>query len=429
MPDIKSRSCLPAVIVTVSIFYCFFFFIHSLNLEIGRAFDDQMHFHIPVVQHFIEGGTIGDYQAAVAPGFYLILAYIAKALNLYLFGIQLINSAFMAILLVLLVKDLHQRFPQRLLSIALILPLLSSVYILPSAVWVLPDNLALLLLYLFIKRMESLDRAEESQLIIKEGAIAAILLVGIVLCRQNYIWLVSIPFAYSVWYLRCGDSFKASMFGSSILPAILALGYLVYIWEGLVPPSFQGIHQRLSFSAPAFFLTVLGCYSTFFLPLLIQSINNETIQRGKWLIAALVVGAMILALAVPTNYSFDNGRYSGLWNIAKVLPSINGRSVFILGGSILGAISLLLWGALLPKKRRFIISLSIFAFVISLVANAFVFERYMAGVIYLFFVIILCASHRREVKLTRISTVGMILFFVLNTLLLVRSFSVATLLH
>lgn len=414
--------------ISVLFFYCIFFLVHSLNIQTGRAFDDQMNFHLPVIQHFLDGGSAQDYPAAVAPGFHLVLTYTAQLFSLDLFGMQLVNSLFLALLIGWIASDLYKRFNHFGGTFALVLPICVSIYTLPSAVWLLPDNITLLLSYAFIKMLMYVDGSKDARSI-RDILLLAVLLVGIVCTRQNFIWLAALPLSLALYSFREGNQAKAVTFIFSVFPAVLTLASFIYFWEGLVPPSFQGIHQRFSFSAPAFFLTVLGCYSVFYFPLLAQTARHMAWQRIKLQCCFVVIAALMTSLAVATNYSFNEGRYSGLWNVAKLLPTISDRSTFIVLGSALGGTVLLLWGRCLTPKMRFVFGLSAAAFVLSLIANAYVFERYIAGVIYLFFIVALCSSKKEDIQITKVSIASLLLFFGVNCALLIRSFSVATLMN
>lgn len=408
------------------IFYVCFSYVDALDLSMGRAFDDQMHFHYPAIQHFINGGEVADYSAAVTPGFHLLMATIANLVGLDIYALQLVNSLITALLILWISIDLFRRFENVLLSIVLVNIFTISVYVFPSGYWLLPDNLALLLAYAVLKISLRLEKKHTNDILIL--FLLSLLLSALVFTRQNYIWLASAPFFIALRLFYEKNTYRGSLVLLSIVPSICVLCYFVIVWKGLVPPSFQGIHQRISGSAIAFFLTVVGCYSIFFLPLLTNRSQLRGFVLSKRTLLISVFISLFIASLFPTTYSFEQGRYSGLWNIANLLPSYFERSVFVTLGAAFGGIAIVFWSSILPKSRWLVLGGSLWCFVLSLVFNAFVFERYISGILYLYFFIILIESNPSMVKPSKLAIFSLMMFLGINALLLIRSFSVATLL-
>lgn len=416
-------------LINLGLFYVAFFIVHSLQIDTGRAVDDQIHFHLPTIQHFMDGGSVADYSAAVTPLFHWLIAVAAKLFQLDTFGMQLTNSLFTAILISWISLDIYKQCQRFSATLLLTSPLVFSVYVFPSAYWLLPDNITLLLTYAVLSL--SLQVHDMRSGFFSRLFIVSILLALVVASRQNFIWLIIVPLVSGALSIADNkDYVKFRWLLVTIIPALITLASFLYIWKGAVPPSFQGIHHGLSYSAPAFFLTVVGCYSVFYSPMLIERSLPAFIYQNRQKLLIAIGIAILCSLLVSTNYSFNEGRYSGLWNIARVLPEYLERSLFIVCGSVLGSVSLVLWLRLVNVDKQLILGAGLLAFVATLVVNAYVFERYMAGVVYLFFILTLLHSKKLSLLvLSHKAKAGLLGLILINIALLIRSFSVPTLLQ
>lgn len=417
----KNKDKTFTVLIAIGIFYTIALPLIFLNINYGRAFDDQKLFHLPTILHFIQSLDFTDYPSATTPGYHLILAVVGQLFSSNEILLKLASSIFTAVLIGTVAEILHRHFG-KLKSILLSLPMLVSIYILPSGVWLLPDNLAwLAVLGVFIL-------ATKSELSDRHFIYLACILILAMMVRQPFLWLASTVWASALAYYayqtsRLSDKtrfmFKAVL---ATLPAFAFFYYFYSLWGGLVPPSFQNSHQNISMATPAFFLSVFGFYSLFFLPVMFGAVKDLISgPKCKWVITGSVLG-FIVAILPDTSYSMELGRYSGLWNFVKIAPVIAEKSIFIILFSTIGGGIFALFCALLPPQVRVVFALSTLAFVLSLMPNKYVFERYMSGYVFIFIYCALCHIKLKDNPLPPIvAWSGPVVFTAFNGLIFVRS--------
>ena len=401
----------------VAIFLAIALFLIAIDHNNGRAYFDHSHFHLPVILGLIKDFDISDYKAATAPGYHLIFASIGKftGANVTLFKIvnALITSLFIGYLSFKL-----SIFYRPIYALILMLPITLSIYILPAGIWLLPDNLAWFAVAWMIFQIESKPFSQKQLIYI------AIVLALAVFTRQTYLWLVSILWASGIYYLFI-DKNKA--YQSKYLlkctittgPAILILLSLTIIWQGLVPPSFQSIHHHISPSAPAFFLALIAIYGAFYLPIFYHSLKN-TLNRKVIILGALI--GFVSVIFITSNYDINAGRFGGLWNIVKVMPTIADKSLLLIVLSTFGGALFMALMQIIDKEKRFIIIVATAAFVTAMVVNQFVYERYFSGFIYILLTYIAChqkTEHSFTKHYRAYSTIA--IFALINALLLYRN--------
>lgn len=409
------------VILSIGLFYLFALPLILLNVNHGRAFDDQQLFHLPTIEHFTQHLDFHDYPSATTPGYHLILALVGKLFSTNEMLLKLVSSLFTAGLVGVIAAMLHNRYG-RFKTLLLVLPFIVSIYILPSGVWLLPDNLAWLCV------VGVLMLVTKSTLTNLHFILLSLLLVLAMLVRQPYLWLASAVWAYALAYHllqapSLNDSFQVMLKAMVCAIPAFALFYGFYVlWGGLVPPSFQNGHQGISGSTPAFFLSVLSFYSLFFSPLLYGAMRQVAAGRNiTWIAIGCVIG-LIFAILPDTYYSKELGRYSGLWNLAQLAPTIGNKSLFIIAFSTIGGGMAVTLALLLPTRVRLILSLATVAFVLSLMPNKFVFERYMSGYIFIcLYFVFYYVNVPKHAETSRLKWAGPILFSAFNGLILLRA--------
>ncbi len=409
------------ILLCMGIFYVLALPLILFNINYGRAFDDQKLFHYPTILHFIQSLDFSDYPSATTPGYHVLLGFVGQLFSSNEIILKLTSSAFTAALIGIIVERLYSHFG-KLHSILLSLPMILSIYIFPSGVWLLPDNLAwLTVLGVFII-------ATKSELLNKHFLYLAFILILAMMVRQPFLWLASTIWASALAYYSYNTA-ELSDRGSFLLKGVLAtlpafaiFYYFYVLWGGLVPPSFQNSHQNISLATPAFFLSVFAFYSLFFLPVMYGTIRDViSSSKFKWVMFGCVIG-FIIAVIPDTSYSKELGRYSGLWNFVKIAPTIADKSTFIMLLSSLGGGLFVLFCTVLPPRIRLIFALSTIAFVFSLMPNKYVFERYMSGYIFIFIYCTLCHIKLKNNPLPAVvAWSGPVIFAAFNGLVLVRS--------
>jgi len=370
-----------AVWLCVGLFACAALPLCLSNYDQGRAFSDQIHYHYPTIVHFADGGGIADYPSATTPGYHLLLAAVARWVSASEPVLKLANSLITMAFVGLLAWLIAQQIGEALLSVVLVLPLLTSIYVFPAGVWLLPDNLAwlsvLCMLYLALRFSDRLQWY----------LLAAITLVAAVLVRQSNLWLCLLVFA--VVPKRPAGIAAAAL---ATVPAIVVLAYFVEVWHGLTPPTFVEKHTGLNLAAVPFFFTVLAFYSLFYFPLVVQRVRATRVLY-LWLGA---LAGFSSALVAPTDWNPEEGRTSGLWNLARLLPAVQHRSPGIAAMAGLGGAAAVIWLSMVRPRTRTIVAAAAVGFAAAQGVSHFVYERYYSGLV--FMLILVCLADALATK-------------------------------
>lgn len=345
------------------------------NYDAGRAANDQNAFHLPTLRAFARQFPrfdLSDYRSATSPGYHLVMAMVDRAVGDDVQLLRIVSATFALGLLATLGVAVAMRVPAWT-AFWLCLPIVYSLYVFGAGAWLLPDDaawwgvLAVLLVAL---------RARMSA---RTYLLAAVLLAVVAFVRQNQIWLaavlwlaawlepVSPPSASSGRSTASGRLRRVMLMVAATLPAFLLLAWLFCLWRGFVPPAFQRnasapadvpVNQGLSPAAPLMATAMLGVFGTFYLgyllphawPLLRQS------PHARRVVGASTLAALLIGLLPRSDYDMSAGRWSGLWNVAKRLPTIAHRSPLVVALTVLGAFILsLCWLTLGPRDRRILI--------------------------------------------------------------------------
>jgi len=347
-----------------------------------------MTYHYPAIRHFLAGGGFTDYSSATTPGFHLLLAAVARLCDSEL-ALKLAGFCITAVLIALLTLRVARLVPDRSLTVILILPLLFSIYFLPSGVWLLPDNLAWLSVLCTLVLAQDFRDTGPWYLLVCTTLVAAVLV------RQSNIWLCAVPGAVAIASAQATSlPRRLSRVASTAVPCLGVLLHFVLLWHGTVPPSFAEKHAAANFAAAPFFLAVVGFYGLFYLPVIWTPMLNRARTRPTW--RRLWWGALVglaVGISSPTDWNPDAGRVSGLWNLTRLLPSVAHRSLLIASLATLGG---LLATALLtlagPRDRLIAIAAAV-GFVAAQTLSHFVYERYYAALVF-FLLILLVADIR-----------------------------------
>lgn len=409
------------ILLSILIFYTFALPLILLDYNAGRAFIDQDLGHLPAISFFTQQLDFSDYPSATTPGYHVLIAVFAKTITQNVIFLKLISSLISAAFIGVFAGLLHRK-ASRLQTIFLLLPMIFSLYFFPDGVWLVPDNLA----WLTVAALLILTATTSP------GAtyyIAATLLLPLaVFIRQPNIWLASIPWATGLSSLLFSPTPKQKKIvhgGMTIvitIPAFLVLFYFYTTWNGLVPPTVQGRHERaLSYCVPAFFLSIFFIYSVFYISFVIDAMKKIITPRAySWIITGGLLG--FLAAVIPaTDYNYEAGRFSGFWNFVRVAPVIGQTSILLTITSTLGGTLFFSWLLLLKKKFRLILFLAALAFVAALIPNALVLERYFSCFVFiLIFIMLYLAEDINWQELPGSALLGPAMFTLINFLFLCR---------
>lgn len=339
---------------------------------------DQDDYHLPVIREFAAQWphpSLHDYNAAMTPGYHLLMAGVYRATHSVL-DLKFVNALITVGLLITLALALA-RFAGPVAGVLLCLPFLCSQYIFTSGLWLVPHNPAwwCVLLVLLVSLRPRVDRTTY--------VLGGIFLLALVLFRQIHLWAAA-PLWVAAWLGSEKPNSKSispkpvnapakdcpwlrvAWMTLWILPAVIAVAFFVHLWHGTVPPMQRKDVAGGNPAVPALFLALTGIYAIFFATTFPWKTAFAKAQRWRS-VGAMIVGLLIglLAGALPqTSYSQKEGRWGGLWHAVPHLPVIHNRSILIIGLAALGGMLLALWMITLPRRPRWII-LAAFAGIIT----------------------------------------------------------------
>ncbi len=359
-----------------------------------RAADDQNSYHLVAIDRFsvqLPAPDVSDYPSATTPGFHLLMAAAKRGLNLSEPQLRGLNLLFTLLLLGLVAGTLARRTSPAAAA-CLTTPLACSLYVVSAAAWLLPDNLAWLLVAAVLLLLWDSTTSARTLLV------AAALLVALVAVRQSHIWAASLLWT-AAWLDHAPpprrdssllppwpDNAAAwrrtllSLAGAvaATLPACALLAWFIHLWGGLTPPMFQQSLSRPNFATPGLTLALLGVYCVFHTGFVFPALAARQ-DRARLLRLALLGAAGGLAIgALPcSTYSIEAGRFSGLWNIVRLTPTVGNRSLLFMALSTWGGACAALWLGMAPTRPRWLIASAGTAFTAAMTLNAMSWQRYL----------------------------------------------------
>jgi len=342
---------------------------------------DHVTYHMPtiqrIMQHFPRVDLKEDPQSAVSPGYNYFLAGLSVGTSLGETGLRVAH----VLISFLLPAYLYRKASEKLVpshALLLVLPLVLSPYFLKAAAWIVTDNPALLGMSFILAGTLGCRGSGGRWLLPFVSALT-------VWVRQMYIWLI-IPQAVLIVMEPASGTYiqKLGRVFLSSLPALLVLGWLVYSWQGLVPPRWHEASLAWSMSATLYSLALM----TWILApaAFLCGIPVKGFERGIIITSGML--GVLLAVSVRSDFSMEEGRWGGLlWDLARRAPVFHGRSLIFLilvpvGGILLSLVVLGLWRR--HRLHGFIWFFSLFCWLASFLPNRQVFHRYFEPSLYIF---------------------------------------------
>ncbi|MDB5290517.1 MAG: hypothetical protein JWL69_1758 [Phycisphaerales bacterium] len=348
----------------------------------SRAAWDQNTYHLPVIRQFERQWPrpdFSDYPSATTPGYHVVLAAAGHWLGNDTTTLRRVGALFTIGLLATLALAVGRRAGTGT-TLALCLPLLCSLYVLSSGVWILPDNAGWwgVLGALLIALRPRVDRWTHW--------LGGLVVLALVMVRQIDLW-VAAPLCAAVWLgdgsPRKGASIEPSQdrvrrlmwMLAALVPALAVVGYFFHLWHGTAPPQQQRLVGGGNPAAPAAALAVIGVLGLFYAGYFWPELSQHFFRTARWAIAGGVCGAVVGVIPC-TMYDEVAGRYSGIWTLARRLPYVCGRSPVIVGLSIVGGAVVALWLAALPVRDRVVCAVATIAFLAAQASGHYAFQRY-----------------------------------------------------
>ena len=366
----------------------------------GRAAFDSTAYHERFIRALAESFPSFDLSnplTATTPGYHILVATAAQFGAESTMAMRLVSMVVGCAFVATVAAWIARRTGAGL-AYVFTLPLIASIYVVGSAAWLLPDNLAWLLV------VSILFLALGDPLRARRLALASVLLALLVCVRQIHIWAAATVWVGGWILVGAGSprprgtvdrALRTAPWILATVPAFALLGWFVGHWGGLTPPRFQNELQVVNPATPAFILLQLAVISLAFLPWLGGAVRRAWMQHRGIVLACAFAG--LLAAAVPvTTADLHAGRFSGWWGLIERAPVLFGRSSVAMlvlspvGAAMLGAALL----GLAPRARL-VLGVSILAFTAALTANYYCFQRYHEPFL-LVLVPVLCVLQRDQ---------------------------------
>jgi len=367
--------------------------------DYGRGAMDQNRYHLEVIGRFAEqwpAFDLRDYESATTPGYHIALATVGRLLGTDVLVLRLAGAVFTLGLLGTIAWYAARRVGAAA-AVAICAPLVTSLYVFGSGVWLLPDNAAWwgVLAILLLALRPRLDGSF--------FAAGGLLLLVLVTVRQAHLWAAAVLWA-AAWLgpgaeaspLRPLDPWRrgrrAALAAAATAPAFLAVAWFYRLWGGLVPPLFQATGDQdnplavpttgWNPATPALLLALCGVLGAFFAGFLLPTMRRLAgDRRATWVVALHAAAGLAISLAPHSTFDKAAGRWSGLWNIVEAFDrrglSFADRSPVIVGLGTLGAAWLGLWFVALRSRDRWLLLAAWIAFAAAQTASAFAWQRYL----------------------------------------------------
>jgi hypothetical protein len=363
----------------------------SLSVRHGNFGEDEKSYYLPSVEQIAVHWPALDLDAASAsatsPGYSYFLAGLSRLTGRDPRTLRLITIGLSAA--TLLVLALMFRTPSGMAGCVAILPLATSNFFVKSASWVVTDNAAL---FLMSASLYALWRCSENPKWALPGGISA---GAAVFVRQLHAWLI-IPIGCVA--LATSGATRAGLAVSTrvlawlaIIPPVAVLLWLHHAWGGFVPPRWQAVHDAgLHPSSVACALSVFAGLGAFYF-LSVEETSGAIRRCLSWDSAAGATAGLILGLVARSGMDRAEGRWGGyFWMFVQHAPTLWGRSVLVLAGSILGG---MLLGAMAQRLRESSGTAAAWLWLVSVISwlaacglNRVAFQRYFEPPILVFLI-------------------------------------------
>lgn len=360
----------------------------SMGVSSPRAAFDAEVYHLVVISEFATTwplADVSDYLSATTPGYHWFLAGV-EAMGGSGALLSVVGAGVGSLLVGLVAWWLARESGWAWAGVGA-LPLAASVYVVQAGTSVLPDNAG----WLFVVGVLALCLRSPTGL---AWSGLGVLMLGLVLTRQSHVWAVGV-ILMTGWLGPMGTLLPgrdrlaqklgrtAAGFGA-VVPAVAALAVFVWMWGGLVPPTFAGrgegdhpnVSASLSLAAPAYILMLIGLYTPFFAGWWWLGLRRRAGLAAVFGAAGALAG-LVLALVADSTFSIEAGRNGGYWQVIAMGPVVADRVSVVLavlavfGGAMAGVCA-----AALPAQRRWVLLVTLAGFASAQVVNANTWQRY-----------------------------------------------------
>ncbi|MBL8999638.1 MAG: hypothetical protein JNK25_00715 [Phycisphaerae bacterium] len=362
-----------------------------------RVAYDQKLYHEEAVRIFAAqwpSVDVTDYLSATTPGFHLVLAAGVRYLGLETRGLQVLCALIGAALVGVLAAQSRGGGVWR--TLAMVLPVVASMYIFASGAWILPDNAA----WLGVAGVVLLALRERVS--VTSVLLMGMVLAALVLVRQVHLWAAGVVIAAAYLGDERGNDrpdgwrsvaisdwpgalIRALVAVLACVPALLIVIGFYGLWGGLVPPSFQFQYRAANPAGPAFLLAVIGAVSLFYAGFLWPRIRAMASGCPAWLAGAGMIGLVLGVLprtTVGAAADYAAGRRTGLWDVVAAVhqrlhvPQVGHISPVIAGLCVLGAVAVAAWLGAWTARQRLIWLAALAGYSAAFSAGGELWQRY-----------------------------------------------------
>ena len=357
---------------------------------------DQVEYHLPAIDGMVQQWPfidVVDYPSATAPGYHFLMATLSRFVSRDPMVLQLASSL-LSLGFLLVVWHHAARLVRPPAALALVLPLLASSYVLGAAIWLDTDNAALLFVALALGGSALVEATPF------RGVRLALYGTAAVLVRQIHIWVAGPVLLVALLSTRRGGRLlerftppRGAPWTRRALIVVLAavalpfslLAVMIWLWGGLTPPAYAHLHGGgINLAVYPLVLALVGGFGIFFLPAF-GSMDPRPWMRD-WLLWVAIGLALVLSLAVPTDFDREAGRWGGaIWELVRHLPAPGGRSVVFCPLAVLGAVVLVrAWRAAGQAGRGYeaaLLLVALLGWVICQSVNTQAWQRYCEPII------------------------------------------------
>lgn len=383
------RRCWLAAGAVTAIFLAFAVPLILIDHQLGRGYVDQRDHHHVVIQRFAREWPafhFSDYESMTTPGYHVLLAGALRAVSDDIRFLRLMGSLFTVGLLATLACALARRMPAAN-AVALCLPVVCSVYVFSSGIWLLPDNAAwwCVLGVILVALRNEIDA--------RTYLLGGIALLALVWMRQIHIWSAAVLWM-AAWIGAASnqqaDPILPALLGAdrraafqrsawmfiATLPALITVWAFHHLWGGFTVPMYQHFVAQPSGSAPAVIFALFACFGLFYMPYVLPRWRGLD-RTAAWRMILIGAGFGMLIGALPaTSADRAAGRHSGIWYLVNYAPVLADRSLLMIALSTAGGGLIGLWFAALGGRDRWIFLVALGAFIAAQVPGARAWQRY-----------------------------------------------------
>ncbi|MBX3381521.1 MAG: hypothetical protein KF805_15605, partial [Phycisphaeraceae bacterium] len=389
------RSIFAATLLAPFVFLALAIPLIVIGINRGRGAADSLNYHEKAIRTFaaqLPHPDLTDYLSATTPGYHLALSLVARYISNEQVVLQIASALISALLIGTLASACAWRMRRAMSSfgvLAVCLPLICSIYVLSSGVWLLPDNAAWLALLCVM--LLALRRSQN----VATWIIAGALMVVLVLTRQIHIWAAGVIWV-GAWLGAGAARSESPLFsrhdigGRTIpritrttiaflltLPAFVVLFAFYKLWGGLTPPTFKPMHgMRIQWAGPAFDLSLLAIAGIFYFEFW-RSALKKLLQEQLILVFVAAAAGLVIAVIPSTTENQAAGRVTGIFHAVKVLPVLAGHtSLLIAPLAAAGAVILFAFLRAMNPRARWVMLGAFAGFSIANSVNPQLWQRY-----------------------------------------------------